>query len=104
VFTDPLPSNGRPIIARVSASAGVCLPSRCLAVGIHVTILSGNIFKHEISLIYSSVLKMEAVYSSETSVNVRYTIRCYSSETSILHEHLCFYNTAMCLVTSAQKL
>jgi hypothetical protein len=41
VFADPLPSNKRPIVARVG-SREMCSPSRCLAVGLCVTIyLSG---------------------------------------------------------------
>jgi hypothetical protein len=33
----PLPSNKRPML-RTFACAGMCLPTRCLAVGIHVTL------------------------------------------------------------------
>jgi hypothetical protein len=33
-----MPSNGRPIVMRF-ASAGMCLPNRCLAMGLNVTIL-----------------------------------------------------------------
>jgi hypothetical protein len=46
VFTTLLPSNRRPIIARFRF-AGVCLPSRCLALCIHVTIWSQMYAKRE---------------------------------------------------------
>jgi hypothetical protein len=36
VFIGPLPSNGYPIVE--SVTSGMCLPSRCLAMGIYVTI------------------------------------------------------------------
>jgi hypothetical protein len=39
MFTGPLSSNGRPSVSRVRL-AGMCLPSRCLAMGIYVTIFS----------------------------------------------------------------
>jgi hypothetical protein len=37
VFTDPLPSNESPIVA-CACIAGMCLPTRCLAIGIHVAL------------------------------------------------------------------
>jgi hypothetical protein len=38
VFTDPMPSNGYHIVS-CTCVAGMCLPTRYLAMGIHVTIL-----------------------------------------------------------------
>jgi hypothetical protein len=38
LFTDPLPNNIRPSVVRVRL-AGMCLPSCCLAMSIHVTVL-----------------------------------------------------------------
>jgi hypothetical protein len=37
LFAGPLPSNRRPTVA-CACIAGMCLPTRCLAVDIHVTI------------------------------------------------------------------
>jgi hypothetical protein len=42
VFTDPLPSNRRPIVGLVDARGNV-LPSRCIEVGLYVTILMTDI-------------------------------------------------------------
>jgi hypothetical protein len=43
VFTAPLHSNGSyPIVACVFVAAGMCLPSRCLEMGLHVTIHSNT--------------------------------------------------------------
>jgi hypothetical protein len=36
MFTGPLPSNGHPYVTCIRF-AGMCLLSRCLAMGIHVT-------------------------------------------------------------------
>jgi hypothetical protein len=40
MFTDPLLSNERRSIVECFYVAGMCLPTRCLAMGIHVTIFS----------------------------------------------------------------
>jgi hypothetical protein len=37
VFTSPLPNNGRLSVVACACIAWMCLPSRCIAVGIHVT-------------------------------------------------------------------
>jgi hypothetical protein len=37
LFTGPLPSNGCPIVT-FTCVAGICFPTRCLAMGIHVTV------------------------------------------------------------------
>jgi hypothetical protein len=42
MLTGPLSRNGRPSVARVRLS-GMCLPSRCLAMGIQVTIFSAAV-------------------------------------------------------------
>jgi hypothetical protein len=45
VFSDPLASNGCPIVAYVCV-AGMCLPTRCLAIDIQVTISSCEVLSH----------------------------------------------------------
>jgi hypothetical protein len=41
VFTDPLPSSGCPVVAHVGF-LGMFLPSRCLAMGLYVTVLRSS--------------------------------------------------------------
>jgi hypothetical protein len=44
VFTAPLPSIGCPSIVAFACVAGMCLESRCLAMGIHITKIFPCIF------------------------------------------------------------
>jgi hypothetical protein len=59
-FTHPFSSNGRPIVAAY-ASAGTSLPSRCLAVGLYVTIrvLCFKVFQHSFIITLTSNLSFK---------------------------------------------
>jgi hypothetical protein len=48
---------------------------------------SANLINRKINLDYYSILKIEAVCSSDTSVNFYHTILCRSSDTTTLHEY-----------------
>jgi hypothetical protein len=74
LFTDPLPSNGCPIVW-CKCVAGMCLPTRCLAMGIHVTLLyillpetkSGPKFvlKHKLSLLWMNDEDKKLMWTKE---------------------------------------
>jgi hypothetical protein len=56
LFPGPLHSNGCPIVA-CARVAGMCLPTRCLAMGINVTLFSftRNLFRNKILRIFAAV-------------------------------------------------
>jgi hypothetical protein len=40
-------------------------------------------------VVYSSTLKLEIIYFSETSIDFQQTTRCYNPEDKTLHSHRC---------------
>jgi hypothetical protein len=53
VFRAPLHSNGSyPIVASIFVAAGMCLPSRCQEIGLHVIIYKHEAYQSVVNLCY----------------------------------------------------